>query len=640
VTASSSGTLGYGAANFEVRTIGADITSAKTTINTVNTNVNTINSNVSAVKNATVSVTGSVVDTSPSSSSFKTGLTSNKDDFYKNMAITFTSGENSGQSRRISGYQQSDKEITVEPQFSYTPADGDTFLISVGSVRAEELSGSAKSTIESVQTKLNLLAGSLPSDYSGAYSQLVTIATQLSSLGVIQGSGANSLYSLSSASKDDIQYLKNKMLDLQAALEINKVLLSGGNQNSVVSTWYTYHSVVMNMLIANPTERQAVIPFKAYLPKEVKPENVISTNGLKLEFDEGAQAYFVSGEFDLSGKESVTRQVEIKDIWQLDENELLDSKTQAADMYKEAQKTAYSAQVLVLKNDVVSRIDKIVRKQKENNENPQEHIQTFRDNQEDLEIIKTNLKSMTNLVTSAGAGNVLTASIGGIQVASSWSIVVILAIGLVILGAISYRMWKHQMIILAALTERSAKTAGRLKKKGHERGREENLQDGIVDDQLVHELKSPIVKMSIPEFTIDWANLMPKVKWVVAAAVLGVFSFVAVQLNPFKPEVKGTEKIKELTTTTVAPAVITPAPVVIKEKMLEITNSETGWVNLRGGSSTKYKILEKVNIGTVVSELGRETNETKEEWIHVKTNDGLEGWVLGKYIAEIVNEKR
>jgi hypothetical protein len=332
--------------------------------------------------------------------------------------------------------------------------------------------------------------------------------------------------------------------------------------------------------------------------------------------------------------------VEIKDIWQLDENELLDSKTQAADMYKEAQKTAYSAQVLVLKNDVVSRIDKIVRKQKENNENPQEHIQTFRDNQEDLEIIKTNLKSMTNLVTSAGAGNVLTASIGGIQVASSWSIVVILAIGLVILGAISYRMWKHQMIILAALTERSAKTAGRLKKKGHERGREENLQDGIVDDQLVHELKSPIVKMSIPEFTIDWANLMPKVKWVVAAAVLGVFSFVAVQLNPFKPEVKGTEKIKELTTTTVAPAVITPAPVVIKEKMLEITNSETGWVNLRGGSSTKYKILEKVNIGTVVSELGRETNETKEEWIHVKTNEGLEGWVLGKYIAEIVNEKR
>lgn len=688
VKAVSGSITGYGASNFEVRTISADLTSAKSIVNTINSNVatliseigtgnisaiktktdtiswtdvtglvtsngqikaktdninwddvtalktktdtinwsdvtgiksktDTINWNdVTSIKNATVSIIGSVSDSSPSDSSFDTNLTSSKDNFYKNMVITFTSGHNSGQSRRISSYSGSDKIIEVDPAFSYTPENGDSFLISVGSVRAEELSGSAKSTIESVQSKLTSLAGTLPSNYSGMYDQLKAIAASLSALGVIQGSGADSLYSISAASKDDIKYLKNKLLDLQAALEINKAMLAGGKQSSIFSSWYTFNSVVINMLIANPTDRQATIPFKAYLPKEAKPEYVISSDGLNVEYDEGAQSYFVSGEFELESKESITKKVEIKDIWQIDEEELNSFKTQASDLYKEAQKTSYSAQSLILKNDVLSRVDKILRKQKDNNGNPQEHIQTFRENQDDLNSVKSDLKNMTDLVTSVGAGRGLLASVGGIQTISTWGIVVILIAGLAILGGFSYSMWKHQMRVVAALSSRKLI-------KGNN-GTESNG----VNETILDEAKNPKISFSLPKLNFNWSGLFSKIRWfLIIFFLVGIF-FLLLQRHDLDFNSFLGEKIKATPTPTIIfTPTITPKP----EKKVTITETETGWLNVRTKAGVKGEILEKVNTGDTFTELNRKKNDSGEEWISIKLKNDKIGWILGKY---------
>ncbi len=720
VTAVSSGITGFGAANFEVRTIAADITSTKSTVtsnsstlSTINTNVNTVNTNVSnvnssvgtliteigtgniaaiktktdtinwanvtgivtttgeiktktdninwddvtalktktdtinwsditgiksktdtvnwndvtSIKNATVSVTGSVSDSSPSDSSFVTDLSSSKDDFYKNMVLTFTSGDNSGQSRRISGYSGSNKTVTVDPAFSYTPSNGDHFLISVGSVRAEELSGSVKSSIESIQSKLNTLTGTLPSDYSGMYDQLKALAASLSKLGVIQGSGADSLYSISAESKDDVKYLKNKLLDLQAALEINKAMLLGGQQNSIFSSWYTYHSVVLNMLIANPTDRKANIPFKAYLPKEAKPENVISSDGLKIEFDEGAHAYFVGGQFTLGAKESIAKKVELKDIWQMDETELNAYKTQASDLYNEAQKTSYSAQALVLKNDVSNKVDSILRKQKDNNSTPTEHIQTFRDNQDDLASIKENLKKLTDLVTSAGAGRGLIASVGGIQSIATWGIVVILIAGLGILGAFSYSMWKHQMMVMASLSEGKLND-GQKEIPVEPIDAKSEVKEPTEDDKEHN--KDTLLRFDPPRVEKHRSFLFSKLSFFIIFVLVGGILIFLIKINVLN--LKPGSSVKPVASVAPTPSYVAkPTRTPAAQKKVIITETGTGWLNVRSQASTKGKILEKVDVGDTFEEVDRTDIDAEEKWVKIKLHSGVSGWVLGKY---------
>lgn len=76
-------------------------------------------------------VNGSIVDATPSSTVFETGFAgSGRDDqFFLNAALVFTSGSLAGQTRRITNYTDSTGEITVDPAFTSTPANGDDFLI-------------------------------------------------------------------------------------------------------------------------------------------------------------------------------------------------------------------------------------------------------------------------------------------------------------------------------------------------------------------------------------------------------------------------------------------------------------------------------------------------------------------------------
>lgn len=76
---------------------------------------------------------GAVDDVGPSSTVFETDLTEVSDDHYGNSTTqavcAFRSGVLKGQSRPITGYAGSTKEITVTPAFTEAPADTDEFVI-------------------------------------------------------------------------------------------------------------------------------------------------------------------------------------------------------------------------------------------------------------------------------------------------------------------------------------------------------------------------------------------------------------------------------------------------------------------------------------------------------------------------------
>jgi len=114
----------------------------------INAEVDTALSDINL--NHLIQTSGTVSDAAPTAGDFDTSLTETTNDHYNDLIILFTSGALAGQSRRISDYDGTSKNITVTPPFTEAPADGDAFVIISGSylkVVAERLDTQAKTDV-------------------------------------------------------------------------------------------------------------------------------------------------------------------------------------------------------------------------------------------------------------------------------------------------------------------------------------------------------------------------------------------------------------------------------------------------------------------------------------------------------------
>ncbi|MCX6765469.1 MAG: SH3 domain-containing protein [Candidatus Moranbacteria bacterium] len=247
--------------------------------------------------------------------------------------------------------------------------------------------------------------------------------------------------------KTDIDYLKNKVIELKAIAEIDRQLIERTISEPIVKVIMEWGSVVIKFIIVNPSDStDQKIPFKAYLPKEVRQEYIIDLSGLSLNYDATTEQYYVTADIALKAGESVTRAVEIKDIWIISYDEIDSLRKQAEEMAVGLTDTFYNAQAITLKTDINTRLDKVARKQKDNNATPQDHILAYRENQEELKAINENLKGMKDLVLNSGTGKNFLASIGGIQTFATWGIVLILIFGMGALGFFYYALWRKKIV--------------------------------------------------------------------------------------------------------------------------------------------------------------------------------------------------
>lgn len=72
---------------------------------------------------------GAVADASPTTTAFDTDLTEATDDHYNGAFVLFYTGALTGQSRKISDYDGTNKTITVAQAFTEAPVSGDDFVI-------------------------------------------------------------------------------------------------------------------------------------------------------------------------------------------------------------------------------------------------------------------------------------------------------------------------------------------------------------------------------------------------------------------------------------------------------------------------------------------------------------------------------
>jgi lipopolysaccharide export system protein LptC len=101
--------------------------------------------------------------------------------------------------------------------------------------------------------------------------------------------------------------------------------------------------VILKMTAVNPSQYESRdVSVKSYLPSGVKPEDIINKGELEVEYDVKQGKYYVFKDVRLSPEESATFEIEVEDIWKIDEAYLASLTAHAKDLSEKLRRTEYS----------------------------------------------------------------------------------------------------------------------------------------------------------------------------------------------------------------------------------------------------------------------------------------------------------
>lgn len=198
----------------------------------------------------------------------------------------------------------------------------------------------------------------------------------------------------------------------------------------------SFAGIVLKVLAANPskTEKQSV-SVKAYLPKEVKPEDVVDKGDLDVAYDNQQGSYYVYGEYLLDPGQTIERDVEMHDIWQVPAQEMESIRSESDKTSKLLENTDFRDRMTFLKQSIEAKLKEIEDRQRVPAANPERHISNYRDNVKLLESVKADLVVLRSLLAQAK----------GLPATAVWRLILIIIAFLGIIGIGSYLIWQKQM---------------------------------------------------------------------------------------------------------------------------------------------------------------------------------------------------
>ena len=282
-------------------------------------------------------------------------------------------------------------------------------------------------------------------------SNAATLNKVLSLLGNVDptAAGFSSLLQVNEQNTQSIQDIQNKLSDLQAVSQTIHDIVSNGSTTPIVQTYMKFDSVVLSFLITNPESATQTLQFKAYLPQEVTPDDIMDADGLTVDYDPTAQSYFVSSPITLGAGQSVTKNVEIKDIWVFLADQISSLKQKIETYTNTLTNTQYQAEGSLLTADASGALANIESAQAASYDTPQDHIVVYRSNLALVNQANDDITKLQNLVTEAGASSGLLGNVGGIQTFATWGIILAMILGFSLMAAIIFSMWRHQMALTA-----------------------------------------------------------------------------------------------------------------------------------------------------------------------------------------------
>ncbi len=465
--------------------------------------------------------------------------------------------------------------------------------------------------------------------------------------------GLKKLLQVSEQNTETLKDVQNKLSELKAVSNTINAVVTNNGTAPIVETFMKFNSVELHFIITNPSDKKQLVKFKQLLPKEATPESIMNADGLKVEYDPNAQNYFVSAEITLGGGESITKKVEMTDIWVFDLAELANIKKQAESYAKVLSGTQYEARGTLLVEELKSLVDSVAQSQATSYSTPQRHIVVYRNNVGKVKQIDQLMNKLKDLVTSSGASNGLVGSIGGIQTFSTWGIVLAIVFGFGLLAAIVFAMWRQQTLLITALGRHGRRIPGLrypqetlIIKEGIEDISAEAHDPETFWGRLVHIIKvfsgsaiGVLILVSFPGFVIGMVMLsvpafMSKDKEpIVYDKNINTVESVNIEkvststnISTFTQSIKNKGELQNTSVDSLVKQSIATSTRQLVSKV-KVKDTETGWLNVRGKPSASSTKLGKVLPG---KEYVYEAQ--KDGWYYIIIPKGIDGWVSGEYV--------
>lgn len=164
--------------------------------------------------------------------------------------------------------------------------------------------------------------------------------------------------------------------------------------------------LILRIKAVNPIEKSQVVSIRSNLPQGVSSNDVLNLDGLELGYDVRNDIYYVHRDVQLGPKQTVPFNVEIRDIWQIDEAELSDLLMQAQNLTAMLVATEFHGTAKAFKQQVESAVAGARQSQKENairaNVPPIQHIAAYDSNRKLLARAKRDVGHIENLVLESG----------------------------------------------------------------------------------------------------------------------------------------------------------------------------------------------------------------------------------------------
>lgn len=216
--------------------------------------------------------------------------------------------------------------------------------------------------------------------------------------------------------------------------------------------------IVMKVLIVNPSETEVKeFTIRSPLPPEVKAEHVLDTDGLKVDYDAQAGAYFLIGSITLKPKEALTKRILLEDVWVIPKARFDGLRSETEEMLQKLTGSQYQEQGRLLAGSVKRRLTEIQERQDQPFLNPQQHINGYREDLKALQMVDSDLVSLRQLmvmaalnpsseapIVVAGAGSGTTDK-GSLSLLTTWRLIFMI---LAVLGGISlsfFFVWQRQL---------------------------------------------------------------------------------------------------------------------------------------------------------------------------------------------------
>jgi len=466
----------------------------------------------------------------------------------------------------------------------------------------------------------------------------------------INVAGLASLLNVSEQNTETLKDVQNKLGELRAVSDTINAVVTNNSTSPIVQAFMQFNSVELRFLITNPSSERQILKFKAALPQEATPEDIMNANGLNVEYDPNAQGYFVSAEIELGGGESVVKKVEMRDIWVFESDEIKAQREQAQGYADALEKTQYGAQATLLMGEINRLLTTVGQTQAKSYDTPQNHIVVYRINVSRMAQVATAVQKLKDLVTQTGASLGLLGSIGGIQTFATWGIILAIVFGFGLLAAIVFAMWRQQTMLVTALGRHGRRVPG-LKYP-------DISPVNVQNKKIVDSVATKISNMNIEQDFTSQEDYDPKgflarlahIVRVLSGSAIGILILVSFPgfvigilmfTVPSFINRQESDKIVPLNSIQINEPTNTPvsegfetftesSPQSISSTMQQILikDTPTGWLNVRSSASRSAGVIGKVYPGEQY-----EFTEKKDGWYLIVFENTKAGWVLGKYVS-------